>query len=303
MEALKAALLTKLKCIGCQGTLVPIHQLHNLQQEMTALCQSGRLDNHFIHKYLSGFQYDYLAILPKAQSVIIIAIPQPITKLRFVWRGKEREMIVPPTYIYAEDEKRVLQIAKSELQQEGFSLVRAKIPLKLLSVKSGLSRYGRNHISYIDGMGSFYRLIALISDLPSDLNVQRDIQRMSCCIHCSACLNSCPTKCMDIHSDMIRATRCLTCINESAEPFPDWIDCNWHNSLIGCMQCQLACPQNRDYILTRHVEDVLTETEVAVFLNATDFTRLSQTTRDTLRRLNLTDYSLTILQRNLSALL
>ncbi|HEY3424454.1 MAG TPA: 4Fe-4S double cluster binding domain-containing protein [Negativicutes bacterium] len=303
MNSLGAALLTKLEQNNCKGAIVPIHRLHNLQQAMEKLYQSSLIHNDLIHKYLKGFQYDYSAVLSNAQSVIIAAIPQPITILRFVWRKKEQAIVVPPTYIYTEAEKHVLHITEGELIKENFSLVRAKLPLKLLAVKSGLSQYGRNNISYISGMGSFYRLIALVSDMPSDSDTWLNIQRMPACNNCLACLNSCPAKCIDINSNIIRATKCLTYINESPEPFPDWAAYNWHNSLVGCMRCQLACPQSRDYILTRNFGEILTESEIGVLLNETDFTSLPKTTFDILEKLNLTDYELTTLQRNLKALL
>lgn len=301
MKTLITTLLTKLDQNGCKGTLVPIHHLHDLQQEMVELYQS-RLLNSDLYKFLDGFQYDYSTVLPNAQSIIIAAVPQPITKIRFIWRGKEREIIVPPTYVYTEAEKLVSRIAEDELKKGNFSLVRAKLPLKLLAVRSGLSQYGRNNISYICGMGSFYRLIALVSDMPSDSDTWRDIQRMPDCNNCWACLTSCPTKCIDINRTIIHASKCLTYFNESSETFPDWIDCTWHNSLVGCMRCQLACPQNRNYILTTNSENILTESEIDLLLSENKITGLPKTTWDTLEKLNLTEYGLTTLQRNLKAL-
>jgi epoxyqueuosine reductase len=270
---------------------------------MVELYQSELLRNELICKYLNGFQYDYSAVLPNAQSIIIVAIPQPITILSFMWQGEEQGIVVPPTYIYTEAEKLVLHIVEGELKKDNFSLIRAKLPLKLLAVRSGLSQYGRNNISYISGMGSFYRLLALVSDMPSNANTWHDKQRMTNCNNCLACLNSCPTKCIDIHRNIIHATQCLTYINESSEPFPGWVNHNWHNSLLGCMRCQLSCPQNRDYNQIRDINEVFTESEIDMLLTENNFSRLPKTIRNTLENLNLTDYELTIIQRNLRALI
>lgn len=302
MTSLGTTLLKKLEYNGCKGIIVPIRRLYNLQQEMIALYQSGLLNNELIHKYLNRFQYDYSAVLPNAQSIIVAAVPQPITILRFMRQGKKHEIVIPPTYIYTEAEKLVLHIVESKFKKN-FSLVRAKLPLKLLAVRNGLSQYGRNNISYIGGMGSFYRLIALVSDMPSDLDTWQNIQRMPACNNCRACLNSCPTKCIDINSNIIHATKCLTYINESSEPFPDWVNPSWHNALVGCMRCQLACPQNKNYTSIKNFEDILTEAEINTLLKMNDFTNLPKATQDTLEKLNLTDYELTILQRNLRTLL
>lgn len=303
MNLLEKTLFTRLEQNGCKGTIVPIHYLYNLQQEMVELNQSKILNNDLIYKYLNEFQYDYSTVLTNAQSIIVVAVPQPITILRFTWREKKQEIAVPPTYIYKESEKLVSHIVESELKRKNFSMVRAKIPLKLLSVRSGLSQYGRNNISYINGMGSFYRLIALATDMPSNSNTWKNIQRMPDCHNCRACLNSCPTNCIDTDRNIIHATKCLTYINESSEPFPDWINYNWHNALVGCMRCQLACPQNWDYKLIKNFEETLTESDIDVLLNEDDFAKFPKATRNTLEKLNLTDYEPTILQRNLRALL
>lgn len=303
METATKALLTKLEHNGCKGIIVPIHHLHDLQQELIKLYQSGLINKDLIHKYLHRFKYDYSAELSNAQSIIIAAIPQSITKLCFTWRGKNQEITVPPTYIYTEAEKLVLQIIEEELSKDNFSFVQAKLPLKLLAVKSGLSQYGRNNISYIRNMGSFYRLIALISDMPNAEDTWGDLQRMPTCNNCSACYTHCPTKCIDLNRNIIHASQCLTYINESSEPFPSWVDCTWHNALLGCMNCQLACPQNKNHIQTRKTNIILTESQIESLLHEKDFTKLSKTTQDILINLNLAEYELPTLQRNLEALL
>ncbi|WP_246105471.1 4Fe-4S double cluster binding domain-containing protein [Sporomusa termitida] len=282
---------------------MPIHLLSNLQQELAALLQAKVLDNNLIQKYLNQFQYDYSALLPSARSIIVIAVPQPLTALNLIWREAEHTIIIPPTYVYGEAEKLVFQIAESELKKESFSLARANLPLKLLAVKSGLSQYGRNNITYIAGMGSYYRLIALISDMPSDAAAWRGVQRMPACDTCSACLNNCPTKCIDIKRNIIHASQCLTFLNEATEPFPDWVSSDWHNSIVGCMRCQMVCPQNRNYSIIKNLKEVLTEADINSLLYADNFTSLPKNTRALLEKINLNDYEITIIQRNLKALL
>jgi epoxyqueuosine reductase len=38
--------------------------------------------------------------------------------------------------------------------------------LKRLAVRSGLARYGRNNVTYVEGMGSFLELSASLTDMP-----------------------------------------------------------------------------------------------------------------------------------------
>lgn len=303
MDVPGAALLEKLQQNHCKAAIVPIQFLNHLQRDMEDLCRSKVVSHDLIRKYLSHFQYDYSTVLPHARSVIIAAIPQPITVLSFTWRKNQQKMMVPPTYIYSEAEKMVFSIARNELTKQNYSLIRGKIPLKILAARTGLSQYGRNNITYISGLGSFYRLTALISDMPCDPAAWHDIQRMPDCSTCWACVNNCPTKCIDRDRDMIAASNCLTYINESSAPFPEWIRSNWHNALLGCMRCQLACPQNRTHSTIKDCQDFLSEADIDVLLQQDDFAKLPEKTRARLRNLNLTDYELTILQRNLTALL
>ena len=43
---------------------------------------------------------------------------------------------------------------------------------------------------------------------------------------------------------MIRHDLCLTMINESDEPFPEWVRPESHTCAVGCLECQRVCPQN-----------------------------------------------------------
>jgi len=78
-------------------------------------------------------------------------------------------LIIPPAYSHTPDKivkKRLVEI----FTPKGFSVVQTNLPLKTLAVRSGLAKYGRNNITYIDGMGSFYRLVAYYTDIPPQEN-------------------------------------------------------------------------------------------------------------------------------------
>lgn len=295
------SLLAALEKNGCKGTIVRIDHLHDLQEEMQKLYQSRLISPAIIRKYLNRFQYDYSTKISNAQSIIIIALPQPITLLSFPWRGKNKEIMLPPTYVYTQGENSILEIIKKELSQNHFSFIKATLPLKILAVKSGLSQYGRNNISYIHQLGSFYRLLAFVSDMPTDTDSWGTIQRMDSCNKCSACLNRCPNQCIDITRTLIDASKCLTYLNESSEPFPNWLDSTKHNSWVGCMNCQLACPQNKNRHQIKKIN--FSESQMEELLQALDFSKLSKPLYHLLVELDLTEYSLDILQRNLKVFL
>jgi len=217
------------------------------------------------------------------------------------------EFLNDPSYLAGcqYDYSEIMPIAERELTKGNFSCKRIKIPYKILAVRSGLAQYGRNNITYIHGMGSYYRLVAFATDMPVISDNWQEIEMMPECSSCRACLNSCPTKCIDPDRSVIHGEKCLTYFNESAKPFPDSVGSNWHNSLLGCMKCQLACPQNKTGNPIVEIENPFTEQELAMLFTANDYSELPETTLVTLQKLNLTDYDLPLpaIQRNFKSIL
>lgn len=303
MSTVQDRLLVELEQHGYRGKVVSVEHCKDLQKDILELHRAGLLDKEFYNGNLTGFQFDYSKELPGVKSIIIAAIPQPIIKLCFTWKGKPCEVVIPPTYLSTEVDRPVLEIVQHVLTPENYTLLRAKLPLKLLSVRSGLSMYGRNNISYVQGMGSFNRLIAWVTDMPCEDSWQ-DVKRMPDCDTCHACLRNCPTKCIDAERYLLHAENCLTHLNEYGGEFPDWVDSTWHNAIVGCMHCQTVCPQNRQYSKTVEIRDVFTEEEVSLLLKGPELSKLPEHTRNTLQRLDLIDYyGDHVLSRNLDVLI
>jgi len=95
-----------------------------------------------------------------------------------------------------------------------YQIARMALPLKILAVRSELASYGKNNISYIPGMGSFYRLIAFYSDFPCQEDIWLEPQMMKHCHNCSACLDNCPTGAITSGGFLLHAERCITFHNE-----------------------------------------------------------------------------------------
>ncbi len=301
MDGIQERLIQRLMRHGFQARLVASGHLEELRREIAALRQAGILDETLYRRYLSGWQFDYADRLPEARSLIVVAAPQPLTRLDFRWRGRLRQVVIPPTYPCDEDQ-RAIAIVAEELQSGSYRWLKAGLPKKLLAVRSGLSRYGRNNISYVDGMGSFYTIMVFVSDLQVTQDAWREATQMPECAACQACLRSCPTHCIDPDRFVIHAERCLTFCNENSGAFPDWA--NGHNALVGCMRCQIVCPQNRDRLRTEEINEAFSEAEIAAILDGTGLERLPEKTRLTLARLGLAGYCHdNILARNLRILL
>ena len=305
MNTIYQQLIRSLEAEGYRAKTVPVVWLTELNRALCEMQKTNIFDKLFSENCLSYFNYDPLCTLQKAASVLITAIPQPMIRPGFVYEGTRKTVALPPTYLADKDRKRVTDIVTDTLKPHGYSAARfAAIPLKLLAVCSGLSRYGRNNITYIPEFGSYYTLYAFLTDLTADEDPWQAPARMDLCDTCDMCRQSCPTGSIPFDRDIIRAENCLTYFNESEEPFPDWIDNTWHNAIVGCMRCQEVCPANRGRLKTIERPDAFDEEETRMLLCGREFDSLPQKTKDTLEDLGLSfSYRSGVFSRNLKAAL
>lgn len=127
---------------------------------------------------------------------------------------------------------------------------------------------------------------------------------MPSCDSCGLCVDSCPTGCIGSERFLIHAENCLTNMNEYEEDFPAWVDNSWHYSVIGCMKCQLICPQNNEHIKIDEVEEAFTEEKISLILSKAAVHTLPQSLVETLNRFELMDlYKDNMLSRNLEILI
>jgi epoxyqueuosine reductase len=173
-------------------------------------------------------------------------------------------------------------VQKEIIKEPGHRVVdiSQRVPLKLLAARSGLGRYGRNNLVFVDGMGSYSLLYAFLTDytFPGDDWSSMDI--LDECNRCHRCESSCPTSCIDRRSFSIFPTscvgqrsfaidvdHCITLYNENPGPFPNWIHPSMHHALMGCMRCQSPCPANFEEV-TAELGDI-TEDETRKILAGT----------------------------------
>ncbi|MBN1247392.1 MAG: epoxyqueuosine reductase [Anaerolineae bacterium] len=236
---------------GCQGRVVPVHHLRDLQEEIEGRYRQGLFDDEFYQERLAGFKFSPPDDLPEARSLIVVAVPQPQIRFTFAWNGEALPLVVPPTYLHwKETDQQVEDLAAGILDAQGYRVVQAALPEKLLAVHSGLAVYGKNNVTYVAGLGSFHRPVALFSDLPCPEDAWQEARMMEHCQKCQACIRACPTGAITAERFLIHAERCLTFRNEKpgSVPFPAWVDPAWHNCLVGCMICQRVCPENKEFL-------------------------------------------------------
>lgn len=235
---------------GYRGRVVAIQHLHDLWEGIERHHRTGRIDEELYQERLAGFQFHPPESLPNARSVILLAYAQSQIRLTFRRNKHQIQALIPPTYFYSRQaDKQAEETLIELLKSAGYRVVKTELPKKLLAVSSGLAQYGRNNISYIPGLGSFYRMAVFYSDVPCPQSEWQEPRMMDQCRNCTACLHHCPTGALTAERILIRGERCLTFHNYRPGhiPFPTWIDPSWHNCLIGCLLCQTSCPENTDF--------------------------------------------------------
>jgi len=305
-------LFSQLEEWGYDGRVVAIQHLGELQEEIEGRYRQGLFDEEFYQEWLTRFAFSPPDSLPEARSMIVVAVPQPQTRVTFTWDGEPVRFIIPPTYFEQKTENRVQEFLARVLEPAGYRVAEAILPKKLLAVRSGLAAYGRNNISYVPGMGSFHGLVAVYSDLPAQADNWREPQMMESCQNCSACLRHCPVGAIPSaplragtsERFLLHAERCITFHNEKPGdvPFPAWIDPSWHNCLMGCLHCQRFCPQNKEFLHWVEGRVEFSQEETALLLQGVALDQLPLAMAKKLEQSDVVEL-LDVLPRNLSVLL
>jgi epoxyqueuosine reductase len=240
--------LTRQKLLeeGVRSRVVPLSRLEEIGTEIKDVMR-GFTDPGLV-KYIGAFlNLNFEEAVPGARSVVVMGISSPKVRFHLRHDGRDNEGIVPPTYLdYNKAKERIESVLSSTLGAHGYRYASLQIPVKLLAVRSGLAEYGRNNVTYVEGLGSYVRLMAYASNLPCEEHDWFGKRAMSRCSRCNACIQNCPTGAINKSRFLLKAERCLTFLNEEEAEIPKWVESSWHYCLIGCLRCQDVCPANKN---------------------------------------------------------
>jgi epoxyqueuosine reductase len=274
-----------------------------LTEILADLRDSGEVSESLLAEYRESLSFSCPDEVGQAGVLIVVASPSPVVKVRFQLDSGPFEAVIPSTYISSDSRERALEAMGSVLGPLGFTVARARVPVKLLAVRTGLAQYGRNNIAYVRNIGSFVRLDAFCTDAPLQIQDHKTKAswRMSGCPPCRNCHHVCPTQCIPYDGKVIDAHRCLTYLNEHEGEWPDWLDPRGHNSLVGCTRCQELCPMDRVHLRIPRVVAEFDREETEWVIKDLPAERLPSGVRAKLAALDLEVYS-AVLGRNLRAL-
>jgi len=300
-QSVATAILESIAIRGWAARLVPAARRFDLWRELSDRRARGELDEVFFEERLRSFGESIENAPEWIRSMLIVAIPDPMLRIRFNWRGREISLSVPPTFVRWDTlgEPRIQCLIKDHIASAVRSEI-ASVPKKLLATRSGLARYGRNNITYVEGMGSYHRLCSLYTDVPCGDTPWQEPMVLGLCGDCGACVRACPANAIDPDRFLVHAERCITYWQEkpSGVRHPADADYSWGDQFIGCMRCQAVCPQNRGMLATDEIGSPFTEEETGALLQGTTVEDLPKETVDKLKRHGIVEY-LDVLPRNL----
>lgn len=269
---------------GYKVRTVSIIHLPEIQEAVGGLVRQGLLHKRLYEDW--HFYLDNNKGLPEAKTIIVVAMPHPIIRIWFKYKGSAYPADIPPDYfVSAANESRAEAILNKVLKADRYKIVRAHLALKTLAVRSGLAEYGRNNIAYVSGMGSLCTLVAFYTDWVCEEDNWQESKAMAACENCSLCLENCPTGSISADRFLIHAESCLSFLQEMEPGFSYWarLQPDWQNALIGCMRCQFVCPADKSYLREIVEGPSFSEEETSLILKQTPLEDLSLETRKKLK--------------------
>jgi len=235
----------------------------------------GAIDAGFYRENLAGFGYLSDCGVDRPEAVLVVSVPRPAHIVACERGDGAFESIIPPTYHrYGEFFEDILAELKRALGG-GTAIGILKAPLKSLSVHMGLTVYGRNNVTYAPGFGSYHQLCGYVVGGEAGRMLREAFGRarpepaessLELCRTCRACLKACPTAAIRGDRFLISAEKCFTLIAESRGALPDGIRTAGPNCLVGCLACQVVCPENRGKLTYERLDVAFTDAETEALL-------------------------------------
>jgi len=201
-------------------------------------------------------RFDPKLLVPGCRSLIVTAInyypaeqiPDSEWQIAYYAYGKDYHTVVKDKLFQLLEYMNSLREQRGEHPPFGEQRVfvdSAPVLERYWAQRAGLGWEGRNHLLIIPGMGSWFFLGIILTDL----DLKPDKPQTSRCGICRRCVDACPAGALTLSGDgttSMDARRCISYITiERKEPGPSDFSAHVGNSIYGCDRCQKVCPWNR----------------------------------------------------------
>jgi len=289
---------------------ISIKHLEELKEDFQILDSKGKVSkNPVFRRYIEQQRPHKLPeSFPGAKSIVVMAVFTPLMTANFHYQGAVHEIMVPHYYDDGITEYQLKNTVLTRIignQQYRVENAKMHVLLKQLAVRTGLGKYGRNNLCYVEGMGSFVKLFAFFTDFVFEKDSWKEIEILEQCTNCKVCLMQCPTGSISEDNFVINVEKCLSLYNEVPGEFPTWIEPDAHNALMGCVRCQLTCPANSEVSKKTQQLGSVSEQETKKILDSYSDDELIHSLYEKLRMFTpeTAYYFFPVISRNLRALL
>ncbi|MGY3802943.1 tRNA epoxyqueuosine(34) reductase QueG [Pigmentibacter ruber] len=163
-------------------------------------------------------------------------------------------------YVYGKDYHKILKKKLNEIAKNlqlfldlkfNFRPVIDSIPFfdRAHAREAGLGFIGKNTMLIRPGMGSFFFIATLLTDIPTHVLAESEDKKLNpimnlTCGECTKCLDSCPTQAL-LPDFFLDAKRCLSYLSiEHRDTVPQEYLPYFKDTIYGCDICQEVCPYN-----------------------------------------------------------
>ncbi len=284
---------------GDRVAVIPAEHLKELKDIIEGFKEGEELNDFQEWIVNELYQFDIPETGFAVNSIILAAIHHPFyARAEFINAGVRKTFLS----LVRSDFKAAESYIRDFLEAKGCHLAEAgKLPLKRLGVHSGLAKYGRNNVTYIEGMGSNFSYAAYFSDVCCEEDTWGEVKNAALCGSCSRCVENCPTGAIRKERFLIDNQKCLSYFNKRPGDFPVWIPESVHHTLYDCLICQHVCPMNskqKEYVIGHMA---FTEEETGMLLEGKAIDALPEELKEKLFCLGMDEWYGAI-PRNLKAL-
>lgn|GEM_PF-194615 len=291
---------------GFACAAVPVGRVEDLRREFLELAEAGTIDSfqRWIAENVFAYGLPRTGFTPR--TLVVVAAPVPPwadVVLERAGRRVKARSLVGGFEGKGNATGNAVRALEEILAGEGYGRADApRVPLKRLAVRSGLARYGRNNVTYVEGMGSYLELSASVTDMPCPEGAWTEPRLLDACEGCGACVRACPAGALREGRFVVDTSRCLSRWNEEAGDFPAWMPPSAHHTPYDCLRCTACCPANAGRMGEIAGPVLFSEAETEALLSGAAFETLDAGLREKAVWLGL-DRWWPAIPRNLRALL